>query len=100
MVPIKYSSSSMSIFYHGSFLGSAHILAGSHPPKSCQLLKLPARLHLKLVLDAAVDIGGTAKVLWWDHRFNVHVDSHFVVDPVFLDVIDQQNKAKLQLFSG
>ncbi|XP_026417731.1 uncharacterized protein LOC113313206 [Papaver somniferum] len=115
MVPIKYSSSSMSIFYNGSFLGSAHILAGSHPPKSCQLLKLPARLHLsspaasrllsdvaqrKLVLDAAVDIGGTAKVLWWDHRFNVHVDSHFVVDPVFLDVIDQENKAKLQFFSG
>ncbi|KAI3995532.1 hypothetical protein MKX01_023277 [Papaver californicum] len=69
-------------FNNGSFLVSAQILAGSHSPKSCRLLKLPARLHLSspaasrlltdvakraLVLDAAVDIGGTAKVLWWDH---------------------------------
>ncbi|OVA06038.1 Late embryogenesis abundant protein [Macleaya cordata] len=114
IVPIKYSSSSMSIFYDGSLLGSAQILAGVHPPKSCKLLKLPARLRLsphaskllsdvarrELVLDAAVDIGGIAKVLWWDHRFKVHVDSHFIVDPVFLDVLDQENRSSLRLFSG
>ncbi|GAU20023.1 hypothetical protein TSUD_273580 [Trifolium subterraneum] len=65
----------MSIFYEGSLLGSAPVQAGSQPPRSCQLLRLPARLkasqlaqHVKrvfadvakreMVLDAAVDIAG------------------------------------------
>lgn len=89
--------------------------AGSQPPRSCQLLKLPTRLDgvelahhagkffadvakREMLLDAKVDIGGKAKVLWWDHKFNVHVDSHVTVDPVFLDVIDQENKSQLELF--
>nr|GMD61584.1 uncharacterized protein LOC109192908 [Ipomoea batatas] len=92
----------MSIFYAGSFLGSARVEAGSQPPRSCQMIRLPARLsglelahHAKsfladvarreMVLDAAVDIEGAAKLLWWDHRFKVHVDSHVTVDPIFLD---------------
>ncbi|KAF6165893.1 hypothetical protein GIB67_012790 [Kingdonia uniflora] len=116
IVPINYSSSSMSIFYDGSLLGSADVQAGTQPPNSCQLLKLPARLnglelahHAKrfladlargeMVLDAEVDIAGFAKVLWWTHKFKVHVDSHIVVDPVFLDVIDQENKSELELFN-
>lgn len=41
----------------------------------------------EMVLDAAVDIAGTARVLWWDHKFKVRVNSHITVDPVFLDVI-------------
>ncbi|OMO91759.1 Late embryogenesis abundant protein, LEA-14 [Corchorus capsularis] len=115
IAPIDYSSTTMSIFYEGSLLGAAQVKAGSQPPRSCQLLKLPTRLagvelahhagkffadvsKREMVLDAKVDIGGTAKVLWWDHRFKVHVDSHVTVDPVFLDVIDQENKSQLEVF--
>jgi hypothetical protein len=52
----------------------------------------------EMVLDAKVDIGGTARLLWWGHRFNVHVDSHITVDPLFLDIIDQENKSRLDVF--
>ncbi|KAI5669768.1 hypothetical protein M9H77_19621 [Catharanthus roseus] len=114
---VQYSSANMSICYAGALLGSARVDAGSQPPRSCQLLNLPARLsglelaqHAKqfladvarreMVLDAAVDIEGEAKVLWWDHRFRVHVDSHVTVDPVFLDVIDQDNKSQMILFGA
>lgn len=115
VAPIHYSSTAMSIFYDGSHLGSALVEAGSQQSRSCQVLRLPARLDgLKLahhrsrfisdvakremVLDASVDIGGIAKVLWWNHRFKVHVDSHLTVDPVFLDVLDQENTSQLKLF--
>ncbi|PIA59169.1 hypothetical protein AQUCO_00400200v1 [Aquilegia coerulea] len=115
IVPINYSATQMSIFYDGSLLGSAHVEAGSQPARSCQLIKLNGRLdgielahHAKkfladvakreMVLDAAVDIEGTAKVLLWSHAFKVHVDSHIVVDPVFLDIIQQENKSALELF--
>lgn len=117
IVPIHYSSTTMSIFYQGSLLGSAQVQAGSQPPRSCQLLRLPARLKAlelahhaaqfladvskrEMLLDAAVDIAGTARVLWWDHHFKVHVDSRVTVDPVFLDVIDQENTAQLELFAS
>jgi len=115
VVPIQYSSTELSIFYDGSLLGTAHIDAGSQPAKSTRLLQLPARLsgielaqhpakfvgdlrRREMVLDAAVDMEGTAKVLWWDHKFKVHMDSHVVVDPVSLDVVDQENKAEMELF--
>lgn len=112
---IHYSSTTMSIFYKGSLLGSADVHAGSQAAKSCQLFRLPARLDglqlahhaasfvadvgkRQMVLDAAVDIAGAAKVLWWDHKFVVHVDSHITVDPLFLEVIDQENKSELEIF--
>ncbi|XP_073151103.1 uncharacterized protein [Henckelia pumila] len=115
VVSIKYSDTNMSIFYAGSLLGSAPIQAGSQPPRSCQLLRLPARLsglqlaqhgkkflfdvgQREMVLDSTVDIKGAAKVMWWNHKFKVHVDSHVIVDPVFLDVIDQDNKSHLDIF--
>lgn len=114
ITPIKYSSSTMSIFYDGSLLGSAPVKAGSQPSRSCQLLHIPARLDglelahhaakffadvakREMVLDAKVDIEGVAKVLWWDHKFKVHVDSHVTVDPVFLEVIDQENTSQLEV---
>ncbi|KAK4286336.1 hypothetical protein QN277_002904 [Acacia crassicarpa] len=117
IAPIHYSSTSMSIYYQGSLLGSAEVQAGSQPPRSCQLLHLPARLNglelahhaarfvadvakREMVLDAAVDISGMAKVLWWEHKFKVHVDSHVTVDPLFLDVIDQENSSELEVFSS
>ncbi|XP_031251705.1 uncharacterized protein LOC116109613 [Pistacia vera] len=117
ITPINYSSTTMSIFYEGSLLGSGPVKAGSQPARSCQLLQIPARLDglelthhaakffgdvakREMVLDAKVDIAGMAKVLWWDHKFKVHVDSHVTVDPVFLDIIDQENKSQLELFLG
>ncbi|CAK7331977.1 unnamed protein product [Dovyalis caffra] len=87
ITPIHYSSTTMSIFYDGSLLGSAEVQAGSQRSRSCELLKLPARLDgvelmtnhaakffsdvakRQMVLEAKVDIGGTAKMLWWGHRF-------------------------------
>ncbi|XP_073269405.1 uncharacterized protein [Primulina huaijiensis] len=115
VVSIKYPDTTMSIFYDGSLLGSAPVQAGSQPPRSCQLLRLPVRLsglqlaqhgkkflldvgQREMVLDSTVDIKGAAKVMWWNHKFNVHVDSHVIVDPVFLDVIDQENKSRLEVF--
>ncbi|XP_052186888.1 uncharacterized protein LOC127797786 [Diospyros lotus] len=115
IAPIHYSSTEMSIFYAGSLLGSARVDAGSQAPRSCRLLQLPARLsglelshhaaqfitdvgRREMVLDAAVDIEGAARVMWWEHKFVVHVDSRVVVDPVFLDVIDQENKAEMEVF--
>ncbi|XP_028756800.1 uncharacterized protein LOC114716034 [Neltuma alba] len=117
VAPIHYSSTSMSIYYQGSLLGSAEVQAGSQPPRSCQLLHIPARLNglelahhaaqfvadvakREMVLDAAVDISGTAKVLWWEHKFKVHVDSHVTVDPLFLDVIDQENNSELEVLAA
>ncbi|KAI3738598.1 hypothetical protein L2E82_28635 [Cichorium intybus] len=114
-VPIHYSSTEMSIFYAGSLLGTAKVSAGSQPPNSCQLLHLPARLssmelahhavqvladvgRREMVLDATVVIEGVARVVWWGHRFKVHVESHVTVDPVYLDVVDQENKSDLELF--
>nr|GEW87312.1 putative late embryogenesis abundant (LEA) hydroxyproline-rich glycoprotein family [Tanacetum cinerariifolium]GEX24731.1 putative late embryogenesis abundant (LEA) hydroxyproline-rich glycoprotein family [Tanacetum cinerariifolium]GEX24733.1 putative late embryogenesis abundant (LEA) hydroxyproline-rich glycoprotein family [Tanacetum cinerariifolium]GEX47619.1 putative late embryogenesis abundant (LEA) hydroxyproline-rich glycoprotein family [Tanacetum cinerariifolium] len=113
-VPIHYSSTQMSIFYAGSLLGSAQVSAGSQEPHSCQVLHLPARLSSmelahhavqlaadvskrEMVLDATVVIEGVAKVAWWGHKFKVHVESHVTVDPVFLDVVDQENKSDLEL---
>ncbi|KDP34413.1 hypothetical protein JCGZ_12694 [Jatropha curcas] len=112
---IHYSSTTMSIHYDGSLLGSAQVEADSQPPRSCKLLRLQARLDglqlahhaskffydvakREMVLDATVDIVGAAKVLWWDHKFKVHVDSRVTVDPLFLDVIDQENKSQLNVF--
>ncbi|KNA06839.1 hypothetical protein SOVF_177300 [Spinacia oleracea] len=115
ILPVRYSATSLSIYYDGSFLGSAHVPAGSQPPNSCQLLRLQARLngqelaqHAKrfigdvtkreMVIDAEVDISGWAKVLIWGPSFKVHVDSRIVIDPVMLDVIDQENESRLQFF--
>ncbi|GMH12175.1 hypothetical protein Nepgr_014016 [Nepenthes gracilis] len=115
IAPVHYSSATMSIFYDGGILGAAEIDAGSQSARSCQLLRIPARLsglqlahrvnkfmsdvaRREMVLDAAVDIDGWARILWFNHRFKIHVDSHVVVDPVFLDVIDQENKSEMELF--
>ncbi|KAL3850291.1 hypothetical protein ACJIZ3_012173 [Penstemon smallii] len=115
VVSVHYPNTAMSIFYAGSLLGSAPVQAGSQPPRSCQLLRLPARLsglqlahhgkrflsdvaRREMVLESTVDIRGAAKVMWWDHKFKVHVDSHVIVDPVLLDVIDQENDSQLKLF--
>ncbi|XP_008806096.1 uncharacterized protein LOC103718874 [Phoenix dactylifera] len=117
VVPVRYSAATVSIFYAGSRLGSAQLNAGSQPPMSCQLLRLPARLEAlelahhapalladaarrEIALDASVDIAGTAQVLWWAHRFSVQANSHVLVDPIFLEVIDQENHSETHLYLG
>lgn len=114
ITPAHYSSTTMSIFYDGSLLGSADISAGSQPPNSCQVLRFPARLggtelasragrffadvaKREMVLDASVDVSGTARLLWWSHRFKVHVDGRATVDPILLDVIDQEIRSEMQI---
>ncbi|KAB1223133.1 hypothetical protein CJ030_MR2G024848 [Morella rubra] len=114
-VAVNYSAAKMSIFYDGSLLGSAEVQAGSQAPRSCEMLRLPAQLHglelahhasrfvadvakREMVLDAAADIEGTAKVLWWDHKFKLHVESRVTVDPVLIDVIYQENTSELEVY--
>ncbi|KAK9727016.1 hypothetical protein RND81_05G252400 [Saponaria officinalis] len=117
MVPVHYASATMTIFYDGASLGSARLDAGSQSARSCRLIRLPARLNgaellahhkgrfmadvakREMVIVATVDVEGAAKVgWWWDHRFRVHVESRVSVDPVFLDVIEQDNKSEMDLF--
>lgn len=112
--PAHYSPATASIFYDGSLLGSADLAAGSQPPRSCRVLRLPARLdgaklahhagrffsdvaRREMVLDAAVDVAGDARVMWWDHKFKVRVDSRVTVDPIILDVVDQENRSQLEV---
>lgn len=113
-VAVQYQPALISISYGGSHLGSARLDAGSQSANSCQILQLSARLdglqmahHAKplladvarrqMALDSAVDIVGSAHVWWWAHRFSVHVDSRVVVDPVFLDVVEQDNQSETQV---
>ncbi|XP_078152881.1 late embryogenesis abundant (LEA) hydroxyproline-rich glycoprotein family [Carex rostrata] len=113
-VPIKYEPAVLSISYSGTHLGTAQLEAGSQGANSCEILQLSARLdglemahHAKalladvarrsMVLDSTVDIKGFAQVWWWTQRFSVHIDSHAVVDPVFLDVVEQKNQSETQV---
>ncbi|XP_010248434.1 PREDICTED: uncharacterized protein LOC104591335 [Nelumbo nucifera] len=114
---VNYSSANIPIYYHGAILGFAQVHAGTQRPKSCQVLRLRARLHglelaqhspqlladvarREMVLDAAGEVGGTANLLWWGTRFKLHVESHLVVDPVSLDVVDQENRSEIELFTA
>ncbi|KAJ3691623.1 hypothetical protein LUZ61_020787 [Rhynchospora tenuis] len=114
-VAIQYQPASISISYSGTHLGTAQLEAGSQSANSCQILQLAARLdglemahHARailadvarrnMVLDSTVDIKGFAQVWWWAHKFSVHVDSHVVVDPVFLEVVEQQNHSETQVY--
>jgi len=49
-------------------------------------------------LDAAVEIAGEAAVLLWSRPFSVRIDSHITVDPVFLEVVEQENRSEMQLY--
>ncbi|KAL6662003.1 hypothetical protein ACP70R_001387 [Stipagrostis hirtigluma subsp. patula] len=115
VVPVRYGASTVSILYGGAHLGTARLDAGEQPATSCRLLHLPARLdgvelahHARAILsdvarrhmelDAAVQITGEAAVLLWSRRFSVRIDSHIVVDPVFLEVIEQDNRSEMQLY--
>ncbi|PIN00481.1 hypothetical protein CDL12_27016 [Handroanthus impetiginosus] len=94
VIPIHYFETAMSIIYSGSLPGSA-----PWPPAGSSSEEVSRRVaRREMVLDSILDISGAAKVMWWGHKFKVHVDSHVIVDPVYLDVIDQENQSKLELF--
>ncbi|ERN13022.1 uncharacterized protein LOC18441259 [Amborella trichopoda] len=114
LVPVTYSPSTMSIYCDDTLLGQAKVAAGSQPARSVRTLQLWAQLDgLKLThrlarlmrdvirremeLKAVVRIEGEAQLLIWKHPFVIHVDSNVVVDPLFLEVLDQETRSKLDL---
>jgi len=115
VVPVRYGPSTVSILYGGAHLGTARLDAGEQPATSCRLLHLPARLdgvelahrarailsdvaRRHMELDAAVEIAGEVAVLLWSRPFSVRIDSHITVDPVFLEVVEQENHSEMQLY--
>ncbi|GAB2233944.1 hypothetical protein Droror1_Dr00003174 [Drosera rotundifolia] len=116
IVSVRYSSTTMSILYDDSLLGSAIIDAGEHAARSCRVLRLPATVKgmelaskgkrfledlgkREMELGTEIEFDGVARVGWWGRRFRVKVDSRVVVDPVLLDVIEQENRSKIELFN-
>lgn len=114
VAPIEYSSATMCIYYRDSLIGQAQVPAGNQGANSSEILELPAKMdglevkhHLKdlakdvtkreMCLKSVVNIKGVAKVWKWGHKFEVDVESQIKVDPIFMDLIDQENKAHLQL---
>ncbi|XP_078435103.1 late embryogenesis abundant (LEA) hydroxyproline-rich glycoprotein family [Wolffia australiana] len=114
IVAIKHSAATLSIFYEGELLGSAAVEPGELGPGSCRVLRLPARVQglelahraralvaaaarREMALRAAVDIAGTARVLFWAHPFCVHVESHVVIDPLHLDIIEEDTRSDTEL---
>lgn len=73
----------------------------------CTLNGLEATPHLQelfsdvtkreMVLHARATINGDIAVLRYRHHFEVYLQSEIVVDPVFLDVIDQHHRADLDI---
>jgi len=88
--------------------------AGSQGANCSEILEVPAKIdgvevtqHLKdLVKDvrrremdlrSVVNIKGSARLWKWGHKFEVAVESHMKVDPIFLEVIEQENRVRLEL---
>ncbi|KAG6545398.1 hypothetical protein Mapa_012997 [Marchantia paleacea] len=114
IAPIEYSSTIMDIFYRGTLLGQAKVEEGGQDAKSSKVIEVPCKLdglemtnHVKdlfkdvtkreMTLHSVVTIAGHARVWKWTHNFEVHVRSEIKVDPIFLNVIDQENKVEMEL---
>ncbi|KAL2610660.1 hypothetical protein R1flu_029233 [Riccia fluitans] len=114
VAPIEYSSTIMDVFYRGSLLGQAKVEEGSQAARSSKVIYVPCKLdglemtnHVKdlfkdvtkreMTLHSVVTIAGRARVWKWTHNFEVHVTSDIKVDPIFLDVIEQENKVEMEL---
>ncbi|KAI3829675.1 hypothetical protein L1987_03803 [Smallanthus sonchifolius] len=112
-VPIHYSSTEMSIFYAGSLLGYARVSAGSQPPRSYQLLHLPARLNnvelahhaVQFLADMrrremmfdATDIEGVARVVSKKKKRQAHQqDTTAMMMMVYFDDGNSSNGEKRQ----
>lgn len=114
VLPIEYTSTVMDIFYHGDLLGQAKVQEGSQGANSQEVLDVTAKLdglemtnHLKqllldvrnreMTLHSVVTIKGNARLWKWTHRFEVYVNSNIKVDPIFLDVLEQENNVHMEL---
>ncbi|KAI5064308.1 hypothetical protein GOP47_0020978, partial [Adiantum capillus-veneris] len=114
VLPIEYTSTIMDIFYHGDLLGQAKVEEGSQGANSQEVLEVPAKLdglemtnHLKkllsdvrkreMILHSVVTIKGNARLWSWTHQFEVFVSSNIKVDPIFLDVLEQENNVHMEL---
>ncbi|KAJ7558617.1 hypothetical protein O6H91_04G048300 [Diphasiastrum complanatum] len=114
VVPIEYTSTVMDIFYRGDPLGQATVPAGSQEANSTKILDVPAKLdglniknHIvdlikditkrEMSLHSVVTIKGHAKLWKLKHNFEVCVESDIKVDPIQLDIIEQENKVHMEL---
>ncbi|KAI5075059.1 hypothetical protein GOP47_0011020 [Adiantum capillus-veneris] len=114
VAPIEYTSTTMDIFYQGVLLGQAIVEAGDQGPNSKEVIQVQAKLdgqkmtkNLKelltdvrkreMCMKSVVTIKGHARLWKWTHDFVVHVESTIKVDPVYLVVIDQDNKVHMEL---
>ncbi|KAL3690503.1 hypothetical protein R1sor_016812 [Riccia sorocarpa] len=113
VAPIEYSSTIMDVFYRGSLLGQAKVEEGAQAARCSKVIYVPCKLdglemtnHVKdlfkdvtkreMMLHSVVTIAGHARVWKWTHNFEVHVTSDIKVDPIFLNVIDQENKVEME----
>lgn len=113
LVPIEHKSTVMCIYYKDSLLGQAQVPEGSQEANCSEVLEVPAKIdgmevtqHLKdfvkdvsrreMDLRSVVNIKGSAWFWKWGHKFEVIVESHIKVDPIFLNVIEQENKVHLK----
>lgn len=112
--PIVFSDTIMDIFYRGTLLGQAKVPAGEQAAYSTSVMELRCKLdgleltnHIKdlfcdvtkreMWLHSVVTITGESLVWRWRHPFKVYVNSDIKVDPIFFDVLDQENRAKLEM---
>eukprot|EP00897_Mesotaenium_endlicherianum_P001574 jgi/Mesen1/1444/ME000132S00379 len=114
VVGISYGETTMDIFYRDTLLGQAKVPAGSQGPRTQVINDLPARLDglqitnlvtgfledfakREMSLTSLVTISGEANVFPIKHPFKIHVHSEIVVDPIFLDVKEQDNQVKMEI---
>jgi len=114
VTPIKYTDTTMDIFYRGTLMGQAKVEAGSQGPQCDEVIEIPAKLdglkmteHVaelfqdvkkrEMVMNSVVTIAGDAIVWKIRNHFEVKVNSDIKVDPVFLKVLDQDNRVEMEL---
>nr|WIW57629.1 late embryogenesis abundant protein LEA59 [Pinus tabuliformis] len=96
VAPIEYSCATMCIYYRDSLIGQAQANGWIGGKQHLKDLAKDVKKR-EMCLKSVVSIKGVAKVWKWGHKFEVDVESLIKVDPIFMDVIDQENKAHLQL---
>eukprot|EP00850_Spirogloea_muscicola_P000397 SM000001S04799 [mRNA] locus=s1:2202731:2203664:- [translate_table: standard] len=114
VVPITYADTTMDIFYRGQLLGQAQVPSGGQGARSEHVMELPCKLdgleissHMlallsdvaarKMTIHSLVTISGEARLLFLRHTFKIYVDSDLDIDPVMLNVLDQENRVSLEL---
>ncbi|KAM0827023.1 hypothetical protein ACQ4PT_068466 [Festuca glaucescens] len=114
VVPVRYGASTVSILYGGACLGTAQLDAGGQPaPRAaCSTSRpgsTPWRWRTTRGPSSPTSRAGTwswtpswrssARLLCCSGRAASpsRIDSHIVVDPVFLEVVEQDNRSEMQL---